>query len=302
MMIQESPEELFTLIRDHAPDPKTPIPLLRQAFSAFYAEMQEDIVNEGNHKIGKIRITETVSGYWITLPDSVMDRVILFFHGGGFTFGSTEDHLGLCIRLARASRAPVFSVDYRLAPESVFPAAVGDAMAAYRYLVSNGFPPHRILPVGISVGGTLALSLLLSIRDEGRPLPLAGVCMSPVVDLLFPGESVTKNSDRDWVTPARLQSAQKAYLAGHDPLDPLASPVHARMQGLPRLYIQMGTHELLLSDIGKFVDKARWAGVPVQAEIWEGMFHSWQIFAGQIPEGKQAIDQAGTFIQSILSR
>jgi len=126
--------------------------------------------------------------------------------------------------------------------------------------------------------------------------------MSPIVDMLFPGESVTKNRERDWITPARLQSLKKTYLAGHDPRDPLASPVYARMKGLPRLYIQMGTHELLLSDIGTFVDKARWAGVPVQAEIWEGMFHCWQIFAGQIPEGKQAVEEAGAFIQSILSR
>ncbi|MFA4875777.1 MAG: alpha/beta hydrolase [Methanoregula sp.] len=292
----------MTLIREHAPDPGKPLPLLREDFSAFYEEMQADVVNEGAHKVGKVKITDTVYGSWITLPDSVMDRVILFFHGGGFTVGSTEDHLGLCIRLARAAKAPVFSVDYRLSPEHVFPAALDDAKAAYRYLLSNGYPPHRILPVGISAGGTLVLSLLLSIRDEGRPLPLAGVCMSPAVDLLFPGESVTKNSGRDWITPARLQSIQKSYLAGHDPHDPLASPINARMKGLPRLYIQMGTHELLLSDIGKFVDKARWSGVPVQAEIWEGMFHCWQIFAGQIPEGKEAIDQAGAFIQSILAR
>ena len=302
IMIQESPEEFFALIRDHAPDPKAPLPATREDLSAFYKEMQEDIVNEGNHKIGKVKITDVVSGYWITLPDSIMDRVILFFHGGGFTLGSTEDHMGLCIRLARAAKAPVFSVDYRLSPEHVFPAALEDALEAYHYLVSNGFPPHRILPAGISVGGTLVLSMLLSIRDEGRPLPLAGVCMSPAVDMQFSGESISKNSDRDWITPARLQSIEKAYLAGHDPRDPLASPMHARMKGLPRLYIQMGTHELLLSDIGKFVDKARWAGVPVQAELWEGMFHSWQIFAGQVPEGKEAIDQAGAFIQSILAR
>jgi acetyl esterase/lipase len=231
-----------------------------------------------------------------------MDRVILFFHGGWFSLGSTEDHLGLCIRLARAANVPVFSVNYRLAPEHVFPAAVEDAATSYQYLLSKGYPPHRILPVGISVGGTLVLSLLQQIRDHGRPLPLAGVCMSPVVDLLFPGESVTRNRERDWVTPSRLQSIQKIYLADHDPHDPLASPLHAGMRGLPRLYIQMGTHELLLSDIGKFVEKARWAGVPVQAELWEGMFHCWQIFAGQIPEGKEAIDQAGTFIRSILSR
>ncbi|MFA4861691.1 alpha/beta hydrolase [Methanoregula sp.] len=301
-MIQESSEELLAIIRDHSADPKMPVPVLREEFSAFYQEMQADIVSEGSHSAVNIRITDAVSGLWITLQDSRMDRVILFFHSGGFTLGSPEDHLGLCIRLARAANAPVLSVDYRLAPEQVFPAPVEDAVAAYQYLLSKGFTPHRILPVGISSGGTLVLALLQQIRDAEKPLPLAGVCMSPLVDMLFPGESVTRNSGRDWITPAHLQSIQKTYLAGHDPRDPLASPVHALMKGLPRLYIQMGTHELLLSDIGKFVDKARWAGVPVQAEIWEGMFHCWQIFAGQIPEGKEAVDQAGAFIQSILSR
>ena len=301
-MIQESSDELLAIIRDHSADPKMPVPVLREEFSAFYQEMQADVVNEGNHSAVNIRITDAVSGLWITLPDSRMDRVILFFHSGGFTLGTPEDHLGLCIRLARAANAPVLSVDYRLAPEQVFPAPIEDAVAAYQYLLSKGFTPHRILPVGISSGGTLVLSLLQQIRDAEKPLPLAGVCMSPLVDMLFPGESVTKNLGRDWITRDRLQSIQKTYLAGHDPRDPLASPINARMKGLPRLYIQMGTHELLLSDIGKFVDKARWAGVPVQAEIWEGMFHCWQIFAGQIPEGKEAVDQAGAFIQSILSR
>lgn len=301
-MIQESPEELLALIREHSPDPKKSVPVMREDLSAFYMEMQEEVTDEGAHQIGKVRISDTVSGYWITLPDADAGGAILFFHGGGFSLGSTRDHLGLCIRLARAANVPVLSIDYRLAPEHPFPAAVEDAVAAYRYLISEGYHPHRILPAGISAGGTLVLSLLLSIRDEGRPLPLAAVCMSPVVDLLFSGESVSMNSERDWITPARLQAVQKTYLAGHDPHDPLASPAHATMKGLPRLYIQMGTHELLLSDIGKFVDRARWAGVPVQAEIWEGMFHSWQIFAGQVPEGREAIDQAGAFIQSILSR
>jgi acetyl esterase/lipase len=126
--------------------------------------------------------------------------------------------------------------------------------------------------------------------------------MSPIVDLMFPGESVIKNQERDWITPARLSAIRAAWLAGHDPQDPLASPVHASYRGLPRLYVQVGTHELLVSDVGKFVDRARWAGVPVQAEIWEGMFHSWQVFAGQLPEGQEAIDHAGAFIRQIQAR
>jgi len=126
--------------------------------------------------------------------------------------------------------------------------------------------------------------------------------MSPVVNMLFEGESVTKNIDNDWLTPARLDTIRTLYLAGHNPEDPLASPVYARLNGLPRLYIQAGTHELLLSDIASFVDKARWAGVPVRFELWEGMFHCWHAFASQVPEGEQAITLAGAFIRDAMVR
>jgi acetyl esterase/lipase len=162
--------------------------------------------------------------------------------------------------------------------------------------------PHRIIPVGISAGGTLVLDLLISARDRGLPLPPAGVCMSPVVDMLFAGESVKKNLDIDWLTPERLNEIRTVYLAGHDPKDPLASPVFAHLKGIPRLYIQAGTHELLLSDIATFVDKARWAGVPVQFELWEGMFHSWQVFAQEVPEGQRAIDNVGEYALDTLNR
>jgi acetyl esterase/lipase len=179
---------------------------------------------------------------------------------------------------------------------------VDDAIAAYQFLLSRGVPSHRIIPVGISSGGTLVLDLLLSARDREMPLPMAGVCMSPLVDMLFNGESVTKNLDNDWITSEYLNTIRAGYIAGNDPKDPLASPVNARLSGFPRLYIQAGTHELLLSDIATFVDKARWAGVPVQFELWEGMFHCWQIFARQIPEGQRAISHIGAYIQDVLVR
>jgi monoterpene epsilon-lactone hydrolase len=301
-MIPESPGDFLVTLKAHAPDPEKPIASVRKELSAFYAGMQEETVMGSDHHLEGVAIRDGLRGIWVSLPDSLTERVVLFFHGGGYTTGSTDSHLGLCIRLARASRARVFSVDYRLAPEHVFPAAVEDAVAAYRFLIAKGFGPHHIVPVGISVGGTLVLSLLLSARDQGLPLPPAGVCMSPATDMDFPGESVLRNRERDWITPERLSAIRTVYLAGHNIKDPLASPVHARLEGLPRLYVQAGTHELLVSDIGTFVDKARWAGVPVQAEIWEGMFHSWQLFAEQIPEGGEAIGQAGAFIEDVLSR
>jgi acetyl esterase/lipase len=126
--------------------------------------------------------------------------------------------------------------------------------------------------------------------------------MSPPVDMLFSGESVKRNLDNDWMTKEKLDAIRAVYLAGHDPKDPLASPVLARLYGLPRLYIQAGTHELLLSDIASFVDKARWAGVPVQFELWEGMFHSWQVFSRDVHEGRQAISHIGAYALDVLNR
>lgn len=301
-MIRDSPDELLSIIRSHAPDPKKPLSAVREDYAGFYAEMQEEIVAEGGHAMEKVAIRADLSGYWVSVPESSPDYVVLFFHGGGFSLGSTADHLGLCIRLARAARARVFSVDYRLAPEHVFPAPIEDAIDAYRYLQSRGYLPHRILPVGISAGGNIVLASLLSLQSQAYTLPPAAVCMSPETDLQFPGESVTKNQDRDWITAARLFAIRTTYLAGHDPADPLASPVHGTLRSLPRLYVQVGTHELLLSDIGTFVEKARWAGVPVQVEIWEGMFHCWQVFAGQLPEGQEAVDHAGAFIRNVQAR
>jgi epsilon-lactone hydrolase len=299
-MISDSSLDLLSFIKSHNPDQKTPVSLARKDYSAFYEDMQNE---RGEYMITeRVELSPGVYGYWITVPEADAGCTVLFFHGGSFTFGSTKDHLGLCVRIAQAARAQVFSVDYRLAPEYVFPAAVEDAVAAYHYLISHGHLPHRVIPVGISSGGNLVIDLLISARDQGLPLPQTGVCISPVVDMLFEGESVKKNLDNDWITPERLNAIRTVYLAGHDPKDPLASPLYAHLNGLPRLYIQAGTHELLLSDIASFVEKARWAGVPVQFELWEGMFHCWQVFAQQVPEGQQAITHIGEYVRDMLLR
>jgi epsilon-lactone hydrolase len=296
-MIRDSPEELLAIIRSFASDPKKPVAVARREYSAFYQEFQGEAVESARQD--RYEIGPGLQGFWISVPESTTDRVILFLHGGGFTAGSTGDFIGTCVRIARAAKATVFSVDYRLAPEGVFPAAAEDAVAAYLFLVAHGIRPRRIVPVGISAGGTLVLDLLLALRDEGATMPPAAVCLSPVVDMLFGGESMKKNLERDSITSGDLDAMRTHYLAGHDATDPLASPIYARLNGLPRLYVQAGSHELLFDSIGTFVDKARWAGVPVQFEVWEGMFHSWQVFADQIPEGKEAIDHIGAFLQSV---
>jgi len=297
-MIVDPIGDLLSALRAGIPDPNKPIAQVRKEFSALYEEFQ----TPGQPVMERVVIRDGLDGYWISVPESLPERTILFFHGGGFSVGSTRDHLGLCSNLARACRSRVFSVDYRLAPEHIFPSAAEDALCAYQYLMALGIPPHHIVPIGISAGGTLVLDLLITARDQRLALPHAAVCLSPVTDMSFEGESVTKNTGLDWITPARLHAVRKVYLAGNDHKVPLASPVNARLQGLPRLYIQIGTHELLLSDVASFVQKARWAGSPVQLELWEGMFHCWQIFSRDVPEGERAIEQIGAFVQDAMTR
>lgn len=289
------------VLKSRTPDPHLPAAAVRKELSAFLTECQEGAGEPPFLEKAAIG-DQGLNGFWISVTESRADRIVLFFHGGGFTLGSTADHIGLALRIARAARARVFSVDYRLAPEHPFPAAVNDAVAAYRWLIARGNLPHRIVPLGISAGGTLVLSLLLSIRNQQDPLPPAAVCMSPLTDLLFTGSSVLKNRETDWLTPEQLAAIRTAYLAGHDASDPLASPARADLRGLPRLLVQAAMHELLFDDIMAFVDKARWAGVAARFEVWQGMFHCWQVFADRIPEGEEAIAHAGAFIDNVLSR
>jgi monoterpene epsilon-lactone hydrolase len=230
------------------------------------------------------------------VPESREKGVILFFHGGGFTIGSTADHIGLCSRLASAAGRPVFGVDYRLAPEFIFPAPVEDALDSYRFLLGKGYDPSDIVPAGISAGGTLVLSMLVILRELDIPLPACGVCMSPAVNLLFEGRSVVENVETDLVRPRRLESIRNLYLGGQDPKNPAASPYFADLRGLPPLLIQAGGGELLRDDIVSFVEKLRNSGVDVDFELWDGMFHSWQVFASVLKEGDEAIKSIGSYI------
>ena len=272
--------------------------MARREFSEFYLEFQTNKMPA----VEPIEIGNGVQGFWCTVPEVQTDDVLLFFHGGGFTVGSTGDHLGLIAHIAQAANARVFSVDYHLAPEYPFPAASEDARMAYQYLVSHGTPPHRIIPVGISAGGTLVLELLLALRDEHQIMPPAAVCMSPAVDMKFPGATVVSNKDNDWITMARLDAIKTNYLSGQNLRDPLVSPLSASLSHLPPLYIQAGSGELLFDDISAFVKKAKWAGVQVRYEVWEGMFHCWQIFGEQIPEAKEAVDEIGAFVREVFCR
>ena len=167
-------------------------------------------------------------------------RTILYLHGGGYCTCSARTHRFIVAILCRAARARAIILDYRLAPEHPFPAAVEDCLAAYCHLLGEGYAPERVVPVGISAGGTLVLSTLLAAQELGLPMPAAAVLLSPAVDMLFLGESVLLNRETDWLAPERFRAMQEDYLAGHDPGDPLASPLYADLSGLPPLLVQAG--------------------------------------------------------------
>jgi len=242
-----------------------------------------------------------VPAEWITIPRTSPDRVILYLHGGSYNSGSIASHRSLAANIVNAANTRALIIDYRLAPEHRFPTAVEDAKAAYRWLLENQFSPARIIVAGDSCGGGLALSLLISLRDEGQPLPAAAVCLSPWTNLACTGESWEINLKRDiMLDPGALIKSAQLYLGELDPRLPLASPLYADLTGLPPIFIQVGSEELLLSDATSFAERAQAAGVKVTLQVWKAMQHEWHFAANILPEGKQAIEQIGRFIDAQL--
>ncbi len=239
-----------------------------------------------------------VAAEWITAPGAAVDRAVLYLHGGGYVMGSVKTHRDLMGRISRAAQARVLGLDYRLAPEHPFPAAVDDAVAGYRFLLAQGLRPTRIAIAGDSAGGGLTLATLVATRDAGLKLPGAAVCLSPWVDLEGTGESMKTRIDVDPIASKEgTHMLAQAYLAGKSLRTPLAAPLHADLTGLPPLFIQVGDHEVLLDDSTRIAERARAAGVKVTLEIWPEMVHVWQLFASFLPEGQQAVEAIGQFIR-----
>jgi acetyl esterase/lipase len=238
-----------------------------------------------------------VSADGVSTPLSESCRHILFLHGGGFIVGSPALYRHFTWRIASAARARVLSLDYRLAPEYPFPAALDDAVTAYRWLLADGAEPQRIAVMGDSAGGGLALSLLLRLRDEGIPLPAAAVALSPWTDLALTGLSFERNAGADpLVSTEQARRFVDDYLAGADPRSPYASPLYGEPAGLPPTIIQVGSDEVLRDDSERMADRMRAAGCRVELEIWPRMPHVWQLFAPVMPEARQAIGRIGTFV------
>jgi monoterpene epsilon-lactone hydrolase len=241
-----------------------------------------------------------VMAEWITVADSVSDRVTLYLHGGSYNAGSICSHRTLAANTGWATRSRVLLINYRLAPEHPYPAALQDAAAAYQFLLAQGHRSEEIFLVGDSAGGGLAISLLLQLRDEGQRLPAALVCFSPWTDLAMKGESYISNARKDVMNNVdELWQSANLFLAGVDPRTPYASPLYGEARGLPPTLIQVGSDEVLLSDSIRWAEAAEAAGVKVCLEVWEEMQHEWQFAASLIPEGRQALEQMRDFIQNI---
>ncbi len=238
-----------------------------------------------------------VPAEWLTPPNVLNNRVILYLHGGSYTCGSCNSHRSMVSNIAIAARARVLLLDYRLAPEHPHPAAVEDAVAAYKWLLDGGADPKRVFIAGDSAGGGLSIATLVSLRDANIPLPAACVCLSPWTDLAFSGETWKSKAKSDLIIFDYKEHAfAKMYLGGLDAKTPLASPLYADLKGLPPMLIQVGLDEVLLADSTRLVERLRQAGVDVTLEEWPKMQHVWQFTAGFMPEARRAVQKIGGFI------
>ncbi len=239
---------------------------------------------------------------WIGHAGADAERAILFFHGGGFQIGSVESHRSLMANIAAGTGCRVLGIDYRLAPEHRFPAPLEDALAAYDWLIAQGFAPERVALAGDSAGGGLAVSLLLALKARGAPLPAAAAVMSPWTDMEATGESYVTRSAADPIHQrATIAALARAYLGrSGDPRNPLASPIHGDLAGLPPLLVQVGDRETVLDDARMLADRARAAGVEVTLEIWDGMIHVFQLHAAELSEARDAIRRISDFLRRHL--
>ncbi|HEX5227200.1 MAG TPA: alpha/beta hydrolase [Bryobacteraceae bacterium] len=287
-------QSLVTMLRTGGPDLAAPLPQARENFENMFAAfpVAADVIFE----------TATVGGVparWATAPGVAKDRVLLYLHGGGYMLGSSLAYRALFSGLARAAGARGLALDYRLAPENPFPAAVDDAVAGYRGLLGQGIAAGNIAIAGDSAGGGLTVAMLVAARDAGLPMPAAAVAISPLADLACTGESLkTKAAEDPSLNSDGLGGMAATYLQGASPRSPLASPIYADLKGLPPLLIQVGSVEILLDDSVRLAARAGGANVDVKLDIWAGMPHVWHGFASMLSEGRDAIDQAGAFMSA----
>lgn len=242
-----------------------------------------------------------VAAEWTRTPQADHDRVIVYLHGGGYVYGSIKSHRHLASEFGRAARARCVAVDYRLAPEHPFPAALDDVLAVVRALVAGGTDPRRLALVGDSAGGGLAVAAMVALRDEGLPQPACALLLSPFTDMEASGSSFEDKADEDpAVKKATIEFVARAYLNGRSPRTPLASPIHADLRGIAPLMILVGSTEVLMDDSMKLARAAAGANVSTRLEVWPGMVHIWPTYHRILGAGRQAIAAGADFIRHAM--
>ena len=284
---------------------------LRERFASFWASASGDLRSTYDAFISASPLTTdvtldavdeaNVSGWWIRPKDATSGKAILYIHGGGYVLGNAKAYRGFVSQIVERTQVPAFVLDYPLAPEATLPAGPNAAVAAWHWLLAQGFTEIAI--VGDSAGGGLSLVTLEEIGKSNGVTPVAGVVFSPWVDMTFSGASMTDDALRDpLIGYEYLQDCAQKYRGSFDAADPLASPLFGNLQGLPPLLIQVGTDERLFDDSRQFADRATWAGVPVELEIWEGMHHVFQLDVAHLQSSRNALDRAARFLLANFSR
>jgi acetyl esterase/lipase len=243
-----------------------------------------------------------VPAEWVSAPDVDASRAVLYLHGGGYAIGSLNTHRRLAFDVSAASGARVLLLDYRLAPEHPFPAAVDDAATAWRWLLKQGFAASKLAIAGDSAGGGLTIATLVNLRDQKLGLPACAVAISPWVDLEGVGTSMTTRSAQDpMVQKAGLSWMADMYLAGRDARTPLAAPLHADLRGLPPVLVQVGTAETLLDDATRIAERLHSAGGEVKLSVWPNMLHVFPLFAPILTEGRDGCAEIGQFMRARMA-
>jgi epsilon-lactone hydrolase len=241
----------------------------------------------------------SVKGEWLR-PAGEPRQTVYYLHGGAYVACSPETHRAFTSTLSQAANARVFALDYRLAPEHRFPAAVEDALAGYRWLLDQGVDPQEIVIGGDSAGGGLTVATLIALRDAGEQLPRAAFVISPWTDLACAGRSLDANDERDpMFYGAGVRCMAPVYLGGASPRDPLASPIYADLSKLPPLLIHVSDNEVLLDDSTRLADRAKQCGVNVDLRVWNDLPHAWPVFvAFRMPESFQALGEIVEFMRT----
>lgn len=235
---------------------------------------------------------------WLIPQHSPRDQALAYLHGGGFVFGVTPQHIGMVAYLARTMGIRALIVDYRLAPEHPYPAALDDCVTAYRWLLKQGIPPQNMVLAGDSAGGNLAITTMMKLRAGSEPLPAAAACLSPVADLTDRPRPVGDFKD-PLLPPEAVRFYSAAYVAQGDARDPLISPVYGDWHGLPPLLVHVGEEEILRDDAVRSAAAARAAGVDVRLETYPRMWHVWQLFLS-LPQARASLDDIARFLVSHL--